>query len=170
MHIELTACSYPCDVYTVGSPRVGNLDFVQFVTAQAGAEYRATHYDDPVPRLPPIVLGYFHTSPEYWLEAGPATKIDYPIDDIASCMGYANTSCNAGTSGFDGDAHVYYFQYLSCDTGSNDINLRRRLDARQDANSTDISDEELAEKLSNYTIQDIAYSQQLADQGTGQLS
>lgn len=165
----LTTSRYPCDVYTVGSPRVGNLAFAEFVTAQAGDEYRATHYDDPVPRLPPIVLGYFHTSPEYWLEAGPATNIDYTIDEIAICTGYANTSCNAGTSGLDGDAHEYYFQYMSCETGvSNGIVLRDTLDTRQDSNSTDISDEELAEKLSNYTVQDVAYSKQLEDSGQAQ--
>lgn len=156
-------------MYTVGSPRVGNLAFAQFVTAQAGDEYRATHYDDPVPRLPPIVFGYYHTSPEYWLEAGPATKINYTIDEIAVCTGYANTDCNAGTSGLDGTAHEYYFQYLSCDTDeSNGINLRSTLDSRQDSNSTDISDEELAQKLTNYTLQDISYSKQLADSGLAQ--
>ncbi|CAN8095158.1 unnamed protein product [Discula destructiva] len=168
--VDFRVNGYPCDVYTVGSPRVGNLEFAEFVTAQTGAEYRATHYDDPVPRLPPIVLGFYHTSPEYWLEAGPATNIDYTIDEIAICTGYANTTCNAGTSGLDANAHEYYFQYLSCDTGvSNGIDLRRdKLDSRQDTNSTDVSDEELAEKLSNYTMQDIAYSQQLADQGMAQ--
>lgn len=148
-------------MYTVGSPRVGNLAFAEFVTAQAGNEYRATHYDDPVPRLPPIVLGYYHTSPEYWLEAGPATNIDYTIAEIAICTGYANTSCNAGTTGLDVDAHEYYFQYMSCDT----TDVSDGLFMRQDANSTDISDEELAEKLTNYTMQDIAFSKELAASG-----
>lgn len=139
------------------------------MTAQDGAEYRATHYDDPVPRLPPIVLGYFHTSPEYWLEAGPATNIDYAIDGIGSCTGYANTTCNAGTSGFDGDAHMYYFQYLSCETGTGGISLRRSLLQGRETNSSDVTDAELAEKLTNYTMQDIAYAQQLADQGVARL-
>lgn len=155
---------YPCDVYTVGSPRVGNQAFAEFVTAQTGAEYRATHYDDPVPRLPPIVFGYHHTSPEYWLEAGPATNIDYAISDIATCTGYSNTSCNAGTTGLDGDAHEYYFQYMGCGDEDNGIALRRRSSpvwGRDDSNST-ITDEELAAKLTNYTMQDIAYSQSLS--------
>lgn len=138
------------------------------MTAQAGDEYRATHYDDPVPRLPPIVLGYFHTSSEFWLEAGPATNIDYTIPEIAICTGYANTSCNAGTGGFDGNAHEYYFQYMSCDTSDDDDVLRRGLQGWQTSSSSDMTDEELAEKLTNYTMQDITYSQQLADQGEAQ--
>lgn len=150
---------------------MGNLAFAEFVTAQAGDEYRATHYDDPVPRLPPIVLGYYHTSPEYWLEAGPATNIDYTISDIAVCVGYANTSCNAGTGGLDGDAHEYYFQYMGCGDESNDITLRRSLEgvpAGVMLPRDDISDEELAEKLTNYTAQDVAFSKELKANGTAQ--
>lgn len=145
---------------------MGNLAFAQFVTAQAGAEYRATHYDDPVPRLPPIVLGYYHTSPEYWLEAGPATNTAYAIGDIATCLGYANTTCNAGTSGLDGDAHEYYFQYVGCSDRDNDVDLRRSLAPR--ASGGDMSDEELAEKLTDYASQDIAYSKELQANGTAQ--
>lgn len=167
---------YAVDLYTVGSPRVGNLAFAKFVTEQTGAEYRATHYDDPVPRLPPIVLGYFHTSPEYWLEAGPATNTDYALSDIAVCTGYANTDCNAGTTGLDADAHSYYFQYLGCSEDDSDgISFRKKdeilaagdrpLWLRGDS-SSDISDEELAAKLTNYTYQDIAYAQELVANGT----
>lgn len=114
------------------------------------------------------MLGYFHTSPEYWLEAGPATNIDYTISEIDICTGYANTSCNAGTGGLDGDAHEYYFQYVSCDQAvDNGIDLRRSLDGPFGAlGPRDISDAELAAKLSNYTLQDIEYSKQLQANGT----
>lgn len=134
------------------------------MTEQTGAEYRATHYDDPVPRLPPMVLGYRHTSAEYWLEAGPATNIDYTISEIEVCTGYWNTSCNAGTSGLDGTAHSYYFQYIGCGTDSNGVSLRKRSELiwSRDGSSSNITDEELAAKLTNYTMQDIAYSQSLS--------
>lgn len=120
------------------------------------------------------MLGYFHTSPEYWLAAGPATNTDYTISDIEICTGYANTSCNAGTTGLDGDAHEYYFQYMGCGDDDNGINLRKRdevlagkpLWLRDD--SSDISDEELATMLTNYTYQDVAYSKQLQTNGTAQ--
>lgn len=162
---------YPCDLYTVGSPRVGNLAFAEFVTAQEGAEYRATHFDDPVPRLPPIVLGYYHTSPEYWLEAGPATNVDYAISGIAICVGYANTSCNAGTGGLDTEAHSYYFQYIGCGGDDSDVGLRRRSPGGPSVSPRDggnMTDAELAEKLTDYANQDMAYSKELQANGTAQ--
>lgn len=173
--VELRDMGYACDLYTYGSPRVGNLAFVEYVTNQAGAEYRATHYDDPVPRLPPIWLfGYFHTSPEFWLESGPNTDIDYAISGIDVCLGYANTTCNAGTSGLDGTAHTYYFQYIGCDSesGNTVISIKERSqpeDGRLWARDY-VSDEELEMRLNNYTVQDVAYSQQLSVNGTASLS
>lgn len=135
------------------------------MTAQDGTEYRATHYDDPVPRLPPIILGYYHTSAEYWLASGPADNINYTLGDIAVCTGYANTTCNAGSFGLDVDAHSYYFQYLDCNiTASHESTLRRR----RSNSSSDVTDEELAATLTNYTRQDIRYSQQLKELGQAQ--
>ncbi|KAK2046309.1 lipase [Colletotrichum somersetense] len=103
---------YPLDIYTFGSPRVGNEAFASFVTAQSGAEYRLTHVDDPIPRQPPLLFGYRHTSPEYWLSTGNATTINYSLDEIKVCEGDSNTHCNAGTTGLDTEAHVYYLRAL----------------------------------------------------------
>lgn len=83
------------------------------MTSQAGGTYRVTHFDDPVPRLPPILLGYRHTSPEYWLSDGTSTTTDYTINDVEVCPGDANINCNAGESGFDTTAHKYYFEAIS---------------------------------------------------------
>lgn len=167
--IELRDMGYACDLYTYGSPRVGNLALVKYVTDQVGAEYRATHFEDPVPRLPPILFGYFHTSPEYWLAAGPATNVDYTIDEIETCLGYANISCNAGTFGLNGDAHTHYFQYLGCDSGSKstDMALTTRDDIATNPLWTrdEVSDEDLEKRLNNYTLQDIEYSKELAASG-----
>lgn len=88
--------------------QIGNTVFANYVTAQAGSEFRVTHLDDPVPRLPPILLGFRHTSPEYWLSTGNATTEDYTVADIKVCEGIANVNCNAGTSGFDVTAHINY--------------------------------------------------------------
>lgn len=100
------------DLFTYGSPRVGNAAFADFVTAQAGAEFRVTHLDDPVPRLPPAEFGYRHTSPEYWLSTGTATTTDYGVADVKVCQG-TDTSCNAGTLGLNTDAHLYYFEAIA---------------------------------------------------------
>ncbi len=76
----LRAAGNAVDLYTYGSPRVGNDAFANFVSAQAGLEIRVTHLDDPVPRLPPLLFSYRHTSPEYWLYDGGATTTNYECD------------------------------------------------------------------------------------------
>lgn len=106
----LRQAGYALDLYTFGSPRVGNDVFVNFIDAQDGAEYRVTHFDDPVPRVPPIITGYSHTSPEYWLSDGSATTTSYGVADIIVCEGTTNITCNGGTTGLDATAHLYYFE------------------------------------------------------------
>lgn len=114
---KLRQDGYALDIYTYGSPRVGNAVFANFVTTQAGSEFRITHFNDPVPKLAPILLGYRHTSPEYWLSNGNATTLDYGIEDIKICEGIANVSCNAGTGGFEIASHVNYLVVINaCET------------------------------------------------------
>lgn len=111
----------PCDIITFGSPRVGDIDLANYITAQDGITARITHLDDPVPQIPPVeVFGYYHTSPEYWLSDGNATTVDYGVGDIVVCEGTDNTDCNAGTGilGFDTEAHMYYLDDTgACGTG-----------------------------------------------------
>lgn len=132
---------------------------MSFVTAQPGSESRVTHLDDPVPRLPPIVLGYRHTSPEYWLSGGEANTTAYAAADVKVCDGFANVDCNAGTTGLDGDAHVYYFEHIS-GCGQEGISFRRRRDVTKDMATKepeDISDEDLEAKLNDWVAQDREY-------------
>ena len=120
---ELRAMNYTADTYTFGSPRVGNEAFAEFVTNQApqlGHNYRMTHFNDPVPMLPPVFLGYEHTSPEYWLANGTATRNDYTASQVIVCQGIGNDKCNAGVGLFnsDGDAHNHYLGNISaCEGG-----------------------------------------------------
>lgn len=102
-----------CDVdeYTFGSPRVGNLAFVHSATGK-GIIQRVTHEEDPVPRLPPLLIGYRHVSPEYWLSGGEKTH-EYSLDKIKKCLGAANIHCNAGTHGIDIRDHSWYFLPMS---------------------------------------------------------
>ncbi|KAH7360875.1 lipase [Rhexocercosporidium sp. MPI-PUGE-AT-0058] len=106
----LRKAGYACDIYSYGSPRVGNEAFVDFVSAQAGAHYRVTHTDDPVPRYPGRGLGFYHTSPEFWLSTGSAKTTSYALSDIKVCTGTTNGDCNAGTSNIIFTSHSYYFQ------------------------------------------------------------
>ncbi|KAK1827862.1 putative lipase protein, partial [Podospora conica] len=96
------------DLYTFGSPRVGNYFLAKTITDQPGREYRVTHAADPVPRLPPIVLNYAHTAPEYWLQS-----TEPGVGDTQVCGGYFNVKCNAGEEGFDMSLHSLYFRQVN---------------------------------------------------------
>jgi hypothetical protein len=107
---ELRSMNYNADIYTYGSPRVGNTEFATFVTSQApekGVNYRMTHENDPVSQLPPTWIGYEHTSPEYWLTNGTDATDVYEASDVVVCEGVGNEECNAGTGlvPIDGTAH-----------------------------------------------------------------
>ncbi|KAK3185719.1 hypothetical protein K4F52_005584 [Lecanicillium sp. MT-2017a] len=139
----LRQAGYACDVYTYGSPRVGNDKFANFATSQPGKMFRVTHEADPVPRLPPIIFGYRHTSPEYWLTSRGSSSIDYLPGDIRICNGIANILCNAGTFGLDIIAHLHY---MGDTTGCAPFPLRWKRD--------DPSDEELKQRLNDWSQQD----------------
>ncbi|KAI1452699.1 alpha/beta-hydrolase [Annulohypoxylon moriforme] len=160
---------YAADLYTYGSPRVGNKAFVSYVTNQTGSEYRVTHLDDPVPRLPPIILDYRHTSPEYWLSDGTANTTDYTAADIKVCEGFANTNCNAGTSGLDVDAHLHYFEAIS-GCGAGGLSWKVKRDATVTANVTSdmattpyeaVSDADLQTRLDDWVAKDKEYAEGL---------
>ncbi|KAL2266407.1 hypothetical protein VTJ83DRAFT_5759 [Remersonia thermophila] len=142
---------HAADLYTYASPRVGNLALVDFITNQPGGEYRLTHKDDPVPRLPPIIFNYRHTSPEYWLnedDDGVVTP-----DEVTYCPGYTNTSCNAATRGLDDTNHGGYFQtILGCGVG---YTPWRR----------DLTSKELFDKLNHFAELDRQYAETLHKAG-----
>ncbi|UPK93638.1 hypothetical protein LCI18_004573 [Fusarium solani-melongenae] len=156
---DLRSKGTPVDIFTFGAPRVGNAALSAFITAQAGGEFRVTHGRDPVPRLPPIVFGYRHTSPEYWLAGGASTKIDYNVNDIKVCEGAANLACNGGTLGLDIVAHLRYFQNTdACTAGG--ISWKRGDKAKRDEipkRQEGMTDEELEQKLNDYVAMDKEY-------------
>ena len=115
----------PVDLYTYGSPRVGNDVFADYVSNQPGNNSRVTHQDDPIPRVPPIFFDYRHVSPEYWLSTGTAENVDFGVDDVRVCAGNANIDCNAGAPvPFTYEAHLYYFRKMSA-CGRKGIEFKR---------------------------------------------
>lgn len=62
-----------CDLYSYGSPRVGNDKFAEFASSQQslGFSARITNQADVVTAIPPMFLGYRHVFPEYWYRNGP---------------------------------------------------------------------------------------------------
>lgn len=139
---HLRAGGKTVDTYTYGAPRVGNDVVSDFITNQ-GTNSRVTHLDDPVPRLPPIFVGYRHTSPEYWLSNGEASGETYPPADIRVCTGNENVDCNASTGGLNLDAHGVYFGPVSSCSAF--------------AASSAAADEDVAKQVDDWSKQDIAY-------------
>ncbi len=104
---DLRSEGYPAALYSYGSPRVGNSAWTDFVTAQPGGNFRVTHGSDPVPRLAPVLWGFRHISPEYYIkDIG-----DRPVrgEDVKVLEGGVNWMGNTGTFWFDVDAHLNYF-------------------------------------------------------------
>jgi hypothetical protein len=163
---------FSLDIYSYGSPRVGNTAFANFVTAQTGGNYRVTHLDDPVPRLPPILLGYHHTSPEYWLSTGTDTTVNYSVSDVKICEGISNTTCNAGVDTIDFTSHGYYFSYVPACIPDFSFRLREReeeaglLYTRNDFTG-DLAGVN-APQYSAFMMLDIAYEKALTTEGVGE--
>lgn len=148
---DLRGLGYAADLFTYGSPRTGNRQLAEYVSGQTGITARVTRINDPIPRLPPLVLTPFrHTTPEYWLSTGAPTYTDNVIGDVKVCEGTASIGCNAGSKPtLDLDAHRYYFLWTSqC---SPDLAFRKREEPmspafrRSPMKREEVSDEQLLE-------------------------
>lgn len=105
------------ELYSYGSPRVGDTQTVRFLSQQSTKSYRVTATEDPIPRVPITSFGYQHTSPEYWIHSNPE---DPGPDDVNVLGGYFNpkgvNQFDMSHDGFHMDAHRHYFGYISgCD-------------------------------------------------------
>lgn len=93
-------------LYTFGSPRVGNGHTAAFLTYQSSLSFRITSMSDPVPREPPLLFGYRNTSPEYWIHRHP----EFPgPNDIKIFTGFHNKHGNSGKHGLNMARHREYF-------------------------------------------------------------
>ncbi|KAF2196636.1 alpha/beta-hydrolase [Delitschia confertaspora ATCC 74209] len=100
------------DLYTYGAPKVGLAGISNFLSdASKGASYRVTHLNDPVPRLPPALLGYRHVSPEYYIATG--NDVLPSANDVTKYEGINNQLGNEKDTEFDTSAHTWYFGPIS---------------------------------------------------------
>src|SRR5689334_10079765 len=90
---------------------VGDAAFAQFVTNQSSENYRVTHTDDIVPKVPTYILGYRHVSPEYWIRS--ADNVAVAASDVSVSYGIAILSGNCGTLSLSVDAHLWYFNSIA---------------------------------------------------------
>ncbi|CAG8075750.1 unnamed protein product [Penicillium olsonii] len=106
---------FKLDIWTFGSPKVGNYQLAEYITkAKPNSVYRATHYTDSAPKAPENVPGleYVQSSPEYWINK--PLKEEVTAEDVIFLEGINNQEGNAGhglnaTSGMPDANHVWYF-------------------------------------------------------------
>lgn len=108
---SLRIAGYNVQLYDYGQPRVGNYALAEFITSETmGGNYRVTHTDDIVPKLPPDFLGYAQFSPEYWITSG--NNVAVTASDVNLVVGIDSTAGNDGTWGDSISAHNWYFVYI----------------------------------------------------------
>ncbi|KAI1129714.1 lipase [Nemania abortiva] len=155
----------PVDIINYGSPRVGNEAFATFVSNQAGDEWRVTHLNDPVPRLPPAwlplySLKYAHTTPEYWLSNGSPMKIDYNVSDITVCTGVKSFDCSARLTNIANvQSHLYYLNNITACSPTEFVLREAAVDDYLWWEGTsppkNLTDAELAQQLLDWARQDV---------------
>ena len=109
---------YNVALYTYGSPRVGNPALANFITAQAGGNYRVTHTNDPVPHLPLAAMGFQHVSPEYYINKGNSLPV--LLNNVQMVQGTSFLAGNAKQLFTNIASHLWYFNGIAgCGNGLN---------------------------------------------------
>ncbi|KAL8906649.1 MAG: hypothetical protein Q9207_001903 [Kuettlingeria erythrocarpa] len=105
------------ELYTFGSPRVGNDNAANWLSDQSHLSWRITNEDDLVPRLPPRAFGYHHTLPEYWI---PRNGDDPNPGEIQWAALEDSSWGNEGEVTPKRSAHHHYFGNISACSGDSD--------------------------------------------------
>lgn len=108
---ELRKDGYDVALYTFGAPRIAGSKLSDFITNQAGGNFRITHWNDPVPRLPPIAMRYVHISPEYYINKPNGQTVN--PSDFRIYNGNINLGGNSAWILTDIGAHLWYFNSIA---------------------------------------------------------
>ncbi len=82
-----------------------------YISKQPGGNYRITHTDDIVPKLPGIIVGFRHVGTEYFIKSG--NNIPVTSTDIQVIPGNPLIAGNQATSSSSINAHGWYFNAIA---------------------------------------------------------
>ncbi|KAL6712673.1 hypothetical protein ACN47E_000550 [Coniothyrium glycines] len=105
---SLRNSGYTVALYNYGSPRIGGSTISSYISNQPGGNYRVTHWNDPVPKLPLLIMGYVHISPEYYINKPNNQEVK--AGDIKIYSGSMNLFGNMAWLIMDIEAHRWYFK------------------------------------------------------------
>ncbi|KAK6383039.1 hypothetical protein LTS17_003709 [Exophiala oligosperma] len=108
---DLRNSGYNIALYTYGSPMVGNVALATFITGQSGGNYRVTHANDIVPKLPGYPLGFASVSPEYWITS--PSLVPVTANDVQVSTGVVDLQGDEGQLGGSVADHLWYFNGIS---------------------------------------------------------
>ncbi|KAF2653939.1 alpha/beta-hydrolase [Lophiostoma macrostomum CBS 122681] len=108
---QLRHDGYDVALYTFGAPRIAGTKLSSYITNQPGGNYRVTHWNDPVPNLPPIAMGFVHVSPEYYINKPNLQTVG--ASDIKTYSGSINLGGNTRWVVTDVGAHLWYFNSIA---------------------------------------------------------
>jgi len=93
-------------VWTYGCPRVGNIGYANLFDEVTYSTWRLTHWEDVVPHLPPMWLGFFHNIQEVWYNSASSSyKVCSLFGEDLTCsdsVAYWATSI---------EDHLHYLNY-----------------------------------------------------------
>lgn len=114
---SLRVQGYDVALYSFGAPRVGGAALSGFISGQKGGNYRVTHWNDPVPRVPLVAMGYVHISPEYYIGVGNGGAVEK--GGLKVYEGAVRLwGGNGGWLFTDPEAHRWYFgRMFGCKAG-----------------------------------------------------
>lgn len=106
--------SIPIKTTIVGLPRTGNKEWANFVDATVKSRPGSTFQfmingGDPVPKVPPVEIGYRHPSGEIFINPG---------GEVVRCPGQENENCSTGISVIKADFGAHKGPYAGVTVGS----------------------------------------------------
>lgn len=118
------------DLYSFSSPRVGDPVFAKYVSNQkGGSNYRVTHLNDFVPKLPLNVMGFLHISDEYWITSPNgqnATASDFTVFRGYEGIDYVGGNAATLTTDFTFKTHEWIFDHITECYPKGTLELTRR--------------------------------------------